>query len=49
MLDNNSLLMISPFEYLTDSVSSLAFNHGNWSKKSNDCTRNSKSKLHNPQ
>lgn len=41
--------MMSPFEYLTDSVSSLALDHGNWSGKSDDCTCNSKSKLNNPQ
>lgn len=41
ILDNNSLLMMSPFEYLTDPVSSLALDHGNQSRKSDDHTCNS--------
>lgn len=41
ILDNNSLLMMSPFEYLADRVSSLALDHGNQSRKSDDYTCNS--------
>lgn len=33
--------MMSPFEYLTDLVSSLALDHGNQSRKSDDHTCNS--------
>lgn len=49
MLDNNPLLMMSSFVYLADFVSSLALDHGNRRGKSDDCTCNSRSKLHNPQ
>lgn len=48
VLDNNPLLLMSPSEYLTDFVSSLALDHGNWNRKSDDCTCNPKSQLHNP-